>query len=80
MKTLKIIALVTTTWTLAEFITMWRMQDTRIPLKKYTTMYIKGQKQAFAHSYAAGEKLGAGDISGFKADAKEYTHKKFYQN
>ncbi len=77
-KTLKTLALITTTWTVAEFITMWRMQDTKIPLKKYVHTYISGQKQAFEHSYNIGESLADGNMSGVKAGLTDLTHKKFY--
>jgi hypothetical protein len=77
-KTLKLVALIAGTWSLAEFITMWRMQDTRLPLKKYLKIYFKGQKQAWNASVAAGEKLGERDMSGFKRDVTDLTTKKFY--
>lgn len=77
-KTLKTFALITVTWTLAEFVTMWRMQDTRTPLKRYIKTYVSGQKQAFAASYAAGERVAQGTGPGLKAEAADFATKKYY--
>jgi hypothetical protein len=77
IKTLKLIGIVVTTYTVAEFVTMWRMQDQQIPLKKYFRTYIDGQKQVYKHFYDIGELLTESPREGAAA-AKAGMFTKFY--
>lgn len=45
-KSLKFLALVTVTWTVSEFVTMWRMQDRRMSLKEFAKIYLAAQPAA----------------------------------
>jgi hypothetical protein len=74
-KVLKKIAFTVTVWTAAEFVTMWRMQPTRMPLKEYTKLYFSGTAKgtADAHKIMA----NASNAKQFGSDMKDYMFKKF---
>lgn len=75
-KTLKTIALVTVTWTVAEFVTMWRMQDQPLTLKQFTKTYFKGQKMGWD---AVNALANDPDISSsVKDDMRFIANAKFY--
>jgi hypothetical protein len=56
-KTMKTLTLVAATYTIAEFVTMWRVQTTPETLKQFTKSYFSIQKGEFARSYKAGQLL-----------------------
>jgi hypothetical protein len=70
-KSLKTLALITATWSVAEFVTTWRMQNTRFTLKQFTKIYFKGQKEMFNASVAAGERIASGSTTGAKEEIKD---------
>lgn len=58
MKYLKLFLLVVGTYTVSEFLTMWRMQPKRTTLKQFSKTYINAQKLAGAAAFNAGETYG----------------------
>ena len=59
-KSLKTLALITTTYTVAEYLTMWRMQNERMSLKEFTKRSLKGQSALIRDAYQAGYRTTAG--------------------
>ena len=74
MKKLKLVLAIIGTYTFAEFITMWRMQDPRLPLKEYTKTYFGLQKETYEFAKKVGEDLAEGDI-----DAKTARDKMLFE-
>ena len=67
-KSLKTLALVATTYTVAEFLTMWRMQTTKSSFKQFSKIYFRAQPAAFRDAYKFGYNQAAGNPSESFAD------------
>ena len=66
-KSLKTFALVATTWTAAEFITMWRLEPTPMTLPQFTKSWLKSQREGVRYAYNGGALVTIDPEAGSKA-------------